>query len=193
MDPAGTTRVLGVDPGTRITGWGVVDVVQTRPRYVAHGEVRTSPKAPLWERLYQIHEALDAVLTEHRPTALSLERIFVSKNAQSALKLGHTRGVIMVAALRHGLSVHEYTPGEIKSAVVGSGRADKHQVSHMVRLILGLDAVPPADAGDALAAAICHAHGLGMGAALERPVGPPGKRPTQRTAQRAAQRGGRQR
>ena len=177
MRDAGATRVLGVDPGTRVTGWGVVDVVQTRPRYVAHGEVRTSPKAPLWERLYEIHEALDAVLTEHRPTALSLERIFVSKNAQSALKLGHTRGVIMVVALRHGLSVHEYTPGEIKSAVVGSGRADKHQVSHMVRLILGLEAVPPADAGDALAAAICHAHGLGMGVALTQASESAGRRP----------------
>ncbi len=176
MGAVQATRVLGVDPGTRITGWGVVDVVQTRPRYVAHGEVRTSPKAPLWERLYEIHEALDVVLAEHRPTDLSLERVFVSKNAQSALKLGHTRGVIMVAALRHGLRVHEYTPGQIKSAVVGSGRADKHQVSHMVRLILGLDAVPPADAGDALAAAICHAHGLGMGAALTQPAGPTPRR-----------------
>jgi len=152
--------VLGVDPGTLATGWGVVVAEPRRPlAHVAHGVIRTSPDAPLWDRLHLIDAALTAILAEHRPHALSLEQCFVGKNVQSALKLGHTRGVIMVAARRAGADVFEYTPGQVKSAVTGHGRADKHQVAEMVRVVLGLGRAAPSDAADALAAAICHGHG----------------------------------
>lgn len=151
-------RVLGVDPGTLVTGWGVVDHDGRRVSHVAHGIVRTKPKEPLWVRLQQIFEAIKTVAFEQRPEALSLERCFVSKNVSSALKLGHTRGAIMVAAQSAGLSVAEYSPSEIKAAVTGSGRADKRQVAEMVRVILCLPKAAPTDASDALAAAICHAH-----------------------------------
>jgi len=155
--------VLGVDPGTLVTGYGLIEC---RPgsahRHLDHGTVRTDARSPLWERLHHIHGALSEVAARWRPAALSLEQCFVSKNVQSALKLGHTRGVIMVAGLAHGLEVHEYTPGQIKSAVTGSGRADKHQVAEMVRVILGLPEAPPYDAADALAAAICHGNGAGL-------------------------------
>lgn len=153
-------RILGVDPGTHITGYGVIDAVDGRLRHVCHGQVRTNAKAPLWERLKTIHDAIAAVAAEHRPDALSLEQCFVSKNVQSALKLGHTRGAIMMAAMAAGLEVHEYQPSVIKSAVSGSGRADKHQVAQMVRVVLALDQAAPSDASDALAAAICHAHSM---------------------------------
>lgn len=153
-------KVLGVDPGTLVTGYGLVEFRAGAPaRHLLHGVVRTDPKAPLWERLVQIADAMSVLATEHHPDALSLERCFVSKNVQSALKLGHTRGVIMVTATTLGASVHEYTPGQIKSAVTGNGRAEKHQVAEMVRVILGLPRAPAFDAADALAAAICHGHG----------------------------------
>ncbi len=152
--------VLGVDPGTRVTGWGVIDI---RPgaaaRHIAHGQIRTDAKAPLWVRLVQIHRDLDEVAATYSPAAFAIERAFVSKNAQTALKLGHARGVSMLAAVNRGAQVFEYAPSQIKSAVTGSGRADKHQVAEMVRVILGLTKAAPADASDALAAAICHGHG----------------------------------
>lgn len=152
--------VLGVDPGTLATGWGVVVAEPRQPiRHVAHGVVRTRPDDALWDRLAVIDRALCEVIAEHEPAALSLEQCFVSKNVQSALKLGHTRGVVMVAARRAGAAVFEYTPGQIKSAVTGSGRAEKHQVAEMVRVILQLPIAAAADASDALAAAICHANG----------------------------------
>jgi crossover junction endodeoxyribonuclease RuvC len=153
-------RILGVDPGTRVTGYGVIDAEGGKLRHVCHGQVHTKPGAPLWDRLKTIHDAIVAVAAEHRPDALSLEQCFVSKNVQSALKLGHTRGAIMVAAMSSGLAVHEYQPSVIKSAVSGSGRADKHQVAQMVRVVLSLPVAAPSDASDALAAAICHAHAL---------------------------------
>jgi len=152
--------VLGVDPGTLATGWGVVVAEPRKPlRHVAHGVVRTKADMPLWERLAHIDRELEVVLTTHRPAVLSLEMCFVGKNVQSALKLGHTRGVIMVAGCRHGATVHEYTPMQVKSAVTGSGRADKHQVAEMVRVILTLAAAAASDASDALAVAICHGNG----------------------------------
>lgn len=152
--------VLGVDPGTLATGWGVIVAEPRRPLvHVAHGVIRTDAEAPLWDRLYMIDEALSGILAARRPGVLALEQCFVSKNVQSALKLGHTRGVIMVAARRVGAEVAEYTPGQIKSAVTGNGRADKHQVAEMVRVVLGLGKAAPSDAADALAAAICHGHG----------------------------------
>ena len=155
-------RILGVDPGTLATGWGVVEVEGRGLRHVAHGVVRTRSKDPLWVRLHVIHEALEAVLDEHRPDALALEQCYVSRNAQSALKLGHARGAVMIACVRASLDVSEYAASRIKSAVAGTGRADKRQVQEMVRVILGLPGAAPEDASDALAAAICHANAAPM-------------------------------
>ena len=155
--------VLGVDPGTLVTGWGVVACgLGSAVRHVDHVVVRTDAAAPLWDRLKVIYDALLVVAQQHRPEALSLEQCFVSKNVQSALKLGHTRGAVMLVGLAVGASIHEYTPMQIKSAVTGSGRADKHQVAEMVRVILGLPAAAPYDASDALAAALCHGAGIGI-------------------------------
>jgi crossover junction endodeoxyribonuclease RuvC len=166
--------VLGVDPGTLATGWGVIVVEPRRPlAHRAHGVIRTRAEEPLWERLLTIDRALAEVIAEHRPDALALEQCFVAKNVQSALKLGHTRGVIMVAARRAGAEVHEYTPGQVKSAVTGHGRAEKHQVAEMVRVILGLAAAAASDASDALAAAICHGHGQSARALLSAASGAP--------------------
>jgi crossover junction endodeoxyribonuclease RuvC len=152
-------RVLGVDPGTLVTGFGVVDVVSGGVRHVAHGTVRTRPKDPLWIRITKIHDALSRVIEVHRPDALALETCFVGKNIQSALKLGHTRGAVMVAAAAADLEIAEYAPTLIKQAVTGRGRADKVQVAEMVKMILGLKEAAPSDASDALAAAITHVHG----------------------------------
>lgn len=152
----GTTTVLGVDPGTLATGWGVVRSDGRTLTLVATGVIRTKPADPLWDRLAQIHGVIAGLAAEHRPAALALEQCFVSKNVQSALKLGHARGVIMVAARATGAEVFEYAPSQVKSAVTGSGKAEKHQVAEMIRILLKLDKAPPADASDALAAAICH-------------------------------------
>ena len=151
-------RVLGVDPGTRITGYGLVDSAGGELRHVGHGVVRTDPAQPLWVRLKVIHDGIAGVVGEFGPEQVSIERCFVAKNVRSALMLGHARGAVMVACMCGGVDVHEYAPSEIKSAVTGHGRADKHQVAEMVRVILGLARSAPADASDALAAAICHAH-----------------------------------
>jgi len=156
---AKATTVLGVDPGTLATGWGLVKSDGRALTLVATGIIRTKPKDPLWDRLALIHDAIAAIATEHKPDALSLEQCFVSKNVQSALKLGHTRGVIMVAARKTGAEVFEYAPSQVKSAVTGSGKAEKHQVAEMIRILLGLQKAPPSDASDALAAAICHING----------------------------------
>lgn len=155
-------RILGVDPGTQVTGWGIVEMTRGGARHVAHGCVRTDTKQPLWTRLAVIHAAITEVAAEYQPSALALERCFVSKNAATALKLGHARGVIMIAALSVQAEVFEYGPTEIKNAVVGNGRADKTQVAEMVRLVLGLPKAAPQDASDALAAALCHVQGAGM-------------------------------
>lgn len=125
-------------------------------RVLAHGVIRTKAADPLWDRLHYIHGVLAEVMATHRPDALSLEQCFVSKNVASALKLGHTRGAVMIAARSAQAEVFEYTPTQIKSAVTGNGRAEKHQVAEMIRVILGLPSAPAADAADALAAAVCH-------------------------------------
>lgn len=148
--------VLGIDPGTVATGYGVVERVRGVLRHIDHGVIRTSAKDPLWTRLGIIHTAIVDVLDAHPPDVLSLERCFVSRNVQSALKLGHARGAVMVAAVSRGVDVAEYTPGQIKQAVTGHGRAEKGQVQEMVRVILTLTSTAPEDASDALAAAICH-------------------------------------
>jgi len=151
-------RILGIDPGTHITGWGLIESLPGKPlRHIDHGTIRTVTSQKLDERLYTIDRALAEVFGAHVISVMAIETSFVAKNAQTALKLGHARGVAMVAARRAGAEVFEYAPTRVKSAVTGSGRAEKGQVAEMIRVIVGLAAVPQADAADALAVAVCHA------------------------------------
>ena len=147
--------MLGIDPGSRITGYGVVDADGGTIRYVASGSISTA-NGPFASRLAEIYSGVAEVITRYAPEALAIEEVFFARNAQSALKLGQARGVAIGAAAGAALDVHEYAPRSVKLAVVGSGRASKAQVQFMVRALLGLDAEPPADAADALAVAICH-------------------------------------
>ena len=152
-------RVLGVDCGSRITGYGVVDTDGTDCVLVRSGAIRSRPSDPLAVRLRQIHRGIVEVITEFQPDAAAFESLFYSNNVQSALKLGHVRGVSLFAAAEAELPVFEYSPLEVKSAVTGYGRAEKAQVQQMVCALLKLETFPePFDASDALAVAICHVH-----------------------------------
>ena len=151
-------RILGVDPGSRATGYGVIDKDGDQLDFVACGVIRTSPKLGLPDRLKEIHDGISEVIVKHGPTRAAVEDIFMAVNPQSALKLGHARGVIILAAMQHGLSVSEYSPRLIKQAVVGYGQAPKEQVQQMVRVLLRLSSPPSHDAADALAVAICYAN-----------------------------------
>ncbi len=159
--------ILGIDPGSIVTGYGVVERRDGVLRHLVHGVIRTTSKQPLWTRLGIIHSGITEVLDTYQPDALSLERCFVNRNVQSALKLGHARGAVMVAAVSRGVDVAEYTPGQVKQAVTGNGRAEKAQVQEMVRVILSLQTTAPEDASDALAAAICHLNGQSFHSRLE--------------------------
>lgn len=160
-------RVFGIDPGSERTGYGCVSSDGRRHALVGCGAITVPPRAPFAERLRLIHAGLAALIADTRPDCVALENLFHAANARSALKLGHARGVAMLAAVEAGLPIVEYTPAEVKRAVVGYGRADKQQVQQMVMLLLGLTAVPTSyDASDALAVAICHLHcGSGFEAA----------------------------
>ncbi|MBX9605608.1 MAG: crossover junction endodeoxyribonuclease RuvC [Gammaproteobacteria bacterium] len=151
------TVILGIDPGSRVTGYGVVRSAPQRTEFLTCGCIRLATDGSFDERLVQLYDELAAVIAEHRPTEAAIERVFMNRNADSALKLGHARGVAMLAARRAGLVVSEYTATQIKQSVVGRGHAEKVQVQHMVRFLLGLSAEPSTDAADALAAALCHA------------------------------------
>lgn len=168
-------KVFGIDPGSDRTGYGCVETDGSRHRVVTCGAISSPSATPFPEKLLKIHTRLAALISECRPDCVSIENIFFANNARSALKLGHARGVAMLAAVEAGLPVIEYTPTEIKRAVVGYGRAEKHQVQHMMKLLLGLDRVPtPHDAADALAVAVCHIHSsapLHVRAALAQPGG----------------------
>jgi len=151
-------RVLGIDPGSRVTGFGVIEVLRNgRLQYVASGCVRAG-KGELGDRLRTVHDGIAEILDTYRPAALAIERVFLAHNADSALKLGQARGAALVAVAREGLEIAEYTALQIKRAVVGKGHAEKTQVQHMVKALLELSGTPQADAADALACAICHAH-----------------------------------
>ena len=157
------TRVLGIDPGSLVTGFGVVEQDANRLAALTWGTVRTSAKQTLSERLKQIYAGLSEPLQTWQPEAVSVERVFVADNPKSALTLGHARGVALLAAAHADVDLVEYSALEIKMAVVGYGRASKLQVQQMVKNLLRLDEVPkPADAADALAAAICHLHTYGF-------------------------------
>ncbi len=151
-------RILGLDPGLRHTGWGVIEARDNRLRVIADGTLHTTPSASLAERLAELYEGLEQVIAAHAPHEAAVEETFVNKNPHSTLKLGQARGVVLLAPARAGLPVAEYQPTLIKKAVVGTGTAKKDQVGMMVRTLLpGCLAATP-DAADALAVAICHAH-----------------------------------
>jgi crossover junction endodeoxyribonuclease RuvC len=150
------TIVLGLDPGTRHFGWGVIRRHGSRVVHVAHGIAHSDERLPLAMRLVSIEASLVEVLREHAPDEASVEAIFFAKDAQAAAKLGHARGVALLVCARAGLEVHEYPPARVKLSVTGSGRADKPQVAQMVRVFLGLAQAPEADAADALAVALTH-------------------------------------
>lgn len=149
--------ILGIDPGSRITGYGVLDVSLANPVYVASGCIRIHAD-DLAQKLAQIYAGVSELIAVHRPAEFAIEQVFMSKNADSALKLGQARGAAIVCAANHGLPVSEYAARQVKQAVTGSGAADKVQVQHMITAILGLSASPQADAADALAIALTHAH-----------------------------------
>ncbi len=155
-----TTKILGIDPGSRITGYGIIEVTGSRSKYIDSGCIRTTTKVDtsLASRLKEIFNGIQTILEIHHPDEVAIEQVFLSKNADSALKLGQARGVAMVAAAINDYAVAEYSALQIKQAVVGKGRADKTQVQHMVTALLKLNKTPQADAADALAVALCHSH-----------------------------------
>jgi crossover junction endodeoxyribonuclease RuvC len=150
-------RLLGVDPGSRHTGIGIIDVDGARITHVYHEVVHTG-EGTLGQRLHILFRRLQAVIAEYHPLSVGMEDVFVAKNAASALKLGQARGALIAACADAGLDVTPYAPTAVKQAVVGFGRADKAQIQHMVQLLLKPETKPAEDAADALAVAICHAH-----------------------------------
>ena len=166
MSAVRTTRILGLDPGSLRTGFGIIDCEQGTLRIVAQGCIATSG-GPLADRLRVIHARVAELIVTHRPAEIAVERVFLSKNADSALKLGQARGAAL-AAVPAALGVHEYAPRAIKLAVVGMGGAEKTQVAHMVKQLLAIDLKLAADAADALAIAICHAHTRRLESLFER-------------------------
>lgn len=151
-------RLLGLDPGLRVTGWGIIDVDGNRLRHVADGVVRTDDALDLAQRLAALHQGIVAVIARYRPDEASVEETFVNKNPASTLKLGQARGAALLAPALAGMAVAEYPPNLVKKSVVGSGHAAKQQIQLMVRALLPGCTVSMADAADALAVAICHAH-----------------------------------
>lgn len=153
-----TIRIMGLDPGLGRMGWGTIDVSGTRLNHVAHGVIATRAADGLGLRLLAIHQALTAVILEWRPAAIAVEQAFVHKDPSAAMKISHARAVALLAAAQAGLEIAEYSPNHIKKSVVGVGHAAKEQVQAMVRRLLPACGVEQADAADALAAAIAHAH-----------------------------------
>jgi crossover junction endodeoxyribonuclease RuvC len=166
---AGIT-VLGLDPGTRHFGWGVVRRSGTRLTHVAHGVISVEDEGRLGDRLVAIERELVAVLAAHRPDEVSIESLFFAKDAQAAAKLGHARGVGLLVCARAGLDAFEYAPARVKRTVTGAGRADKAQVGRMIRVVLGLAETPPADAADALAIAVTHLQGRAVAPGTTRKI-----------------------
>jgi crossover junction endodeoxyribonuclease RuvC len=168
-------RIFGIDPGSERTGYGCVETNGSRHHLVACGAISSRSSDAFPNRLARIHRELTALLSSCGPDCVAIENVFHANNVRSALRLGHARGVAMLAAVEAGCEVVEYTPAEIKRAVVGYGRAEKHQVAQMIKLLLGLDKPPaPFDATDALAVAICHLHSRPPGIAVPRvPRGAP--------------------
>ena len=150
--------IIGLDPGLGCTGWGVISADGNRLSHVANGQIRTDPKAALPARLVRLEAGLGEVIDAHRPAAAAVEEVFLNDNPQSTLKLGQARGVAMLAPAMFGISVAEYAPNQVKKTVVGAGHADKQQIAMMLKILLPKAEPPSADAADALAIAITHAH-----------------------------------
>ncbi|MDR1322584.1 MAG: crossover junction endodeoxyribonuclease RuvC [Gracilibacteraceae bacterium] len=152
-------RILGIDPGTAIMGFGLIESKGGRLSALKYGVWRTAADLPLEERLLSIFQEMEACVDLYRPEEVAAEELFFNRNQTTAISVGEARGVVLLAAARQGLPVYGYTPLQVKQAVVGYGRADKQQIQFMVRAILGLTETPkPDDAADALAVAVCHAH-----------------------------------
>lgn len=156
------TLILGIDPGLQRTGWGIIASIDNRLSFLACGMIKSTPTLPLAERLRQLHDGLRLVIKQHRPHESAVEETFVNTNGSSTLKLGQARGAILLTLSNHGLPVYEYGANKVKKSVVGSGHADKTQIGMMVKMLLpasnATDITMGADAADALAIAICHAH-----------------------------------
>ena len=158
-------RILGIDPGSRLTGFGVLDFDGDQASYVASGAVR-SPDGSFPDRLKQIFLSVGEIVSQYQPDIVAIESVFMARNAGSALKLGHARSAAMCATFAFDVEVFEYAPREIKQAIVGTGSASKEQVQHMVVSLLQLEGIPSSDAADALAAALCHGHQRALRARL---------------------------
>lgn len=151
-------RIIGIDPGTRVTGYGIIEVIDNRYEVIDFGCIKPSPKNKLTDRYYTLHNDLCLLIERYKPDTLVVETQYVHKNPQSAIKLGMARGVAIIAGKKYGLAIYEYSPTKAKRAVVGNGGASKQQVQQMVKVLLGLKELPqPEDAADALSLAICHA------------------------------------
>lgn len=153
-------RILGIDPGSHVTGYGIIEKKGNYLRHVIHGEIKSKKDSLLSAMLISIYQQLSAVIEQNAPQAIALENIFYGKNVRSLIKQAQVQGVVIFAGADKGIPVFEYSPLEVKKAVVGYGRAEKRQVQIMVKAILKLPVLPPADAADALATAICHANFL---------------------------------
>jgi crossover junction endodeoxyribonuclease RuvC len=151
-------RIIGIDPGSRITGYGIIDSIPGRVGFVSCGVIKTTLGYPLANRLNEIFNGINEVIQIYAPEVAAVEEVFMATNAGSALKLGQARGAAVVALMQNGLGVYDYSAKKVKRAVVGYGQAEKGQVQHMIRVLLGLSKEPSSDAADALAVAICHAN-----------------------------------
>lgn len=162
--------VLGIDPGTLVTGYGVIETQGNRLRHLDNGGIFPPKGEPLPQRIYHIFRQIESLIEKFSPEVMALEDIFVAKNVSSSLKLGHARGAAMVAGCRAGLPVFEYSANQVKLALTGYGHAGKEQIQKMVQTLLGLAGVPFSDASDALAVAICHSHSIPHLRKLDRKV-----------------------
>jgi crossover junction endodeoxyribonuclease RuvC len=160
----GAIRIIGIDPGLRRTGWGIVESLGTRLSFIAAGTIKPAETSPLAERLCAIHDRLAAILSEFTPNEAAVEATFVNRDAAATLKLGQARGVAMLVPARAGIAVSEYAPNAVKKAVVGVGHAEKAQIRMMVSVLLPRAEFDGEDSADALAVAICHAHSRGASA-----------------------------
>ena len=152
-------RIIGIDPGYAIVGYGVIDYIGNKFKIVEYGAITTESNQNMNERFKSIHDDLNTIIERTKPEFLAIEELFFNSNQKTAINVAQARGVLLLSALNHGISVHEYTPLQVKQAVVGYGRAEKKQVQLLVKSILGLEKVPkPDDTEDALAIAVCHAH-----------------------------------
>lgn len=156
-------RILGIDPGSRLTGYGIIELVGSSMRVITHGTLKLSSTSgrstvPLETRLLLIFQGLTDLIQKHQPQVMAIEKVFFAKNAVSALKLGQARGVAILSGVNQGLEIHEYSPNEVKSMVTGQGHADKNQVAKMVQLLTGQKDFESSDASDGLALALCHAY-----------------------------------